>query len=282
MINTRTLVLMLCLTSLLALAGATLGGRVGMVLALLPAVLINFSLYWHSDRMLLSSYNLSPLKRDDMPWLFDDISDMANRAEIPMPKIFVLPEEQANAFATGRNPGNAAIVFTRGLLRRMDRTEVAGVAAHELAHIQNGDTLTMTIVRTMAGAVSTLANFGSSRSGPLGPFGSMLLILLAPFAATVIHAAISRSREFEADRNAATICGHPLWLASALRKLESDRNWISNHAVEKDPTAAHLYIVNPLSGGFIGTLFSTHPRTSDRIRALEILATTPGGFGSPT
>jgi heat shock protein HtpX len=213
------------------------------------------------------------------------VAELAGRAGIPLPRIYVVENDQPNAFATGRNPEHAALCVTRGLLQRVDDEELAGVLSHELAHIKHRDTLTMTITATIAGAVSMLANFalflggfGGRRSNSLGFVGVLLVSLLAPIAAVLVQMAVSRSREFEADRAGAEISGRPLWLASALQKIDRAAQEIDNAAVQANPATAHMFIVNPLHGTFSG-LFSSHPSTADRIARLRAMAeaTTSGG-----
>jgi heat shock protein HtpX len=208
------------------------------------------------------------------------VEQLAENAGLPMPAVYIIHEDQPNAFATGRSPDNAAVAVTTGLLRSLDHQELAGVVAHELAHIRNRDTLIMTITATIAGAISMLANFalffGGNRDNPMGIVGTIALMILAPIAAMLVQMAISRTREFGADRGGAEICGRPMWLASALSKLEQASQRIGNHAAEKNPATAHLYIVNPLHGGALSGLFRTHPTTEERIAALQALN---GGAG---
>jgi len=208
------------------------------------------------------------------------VADLARRAELPMPKVYIIESDQPNAFATGRNPQNAAVAATTGLLRHMSSEQVAGVMAHELAHVKNRDTLIMTITATLAGALSMLANFalffGGNRNNPLGIVGVILMMILAPLAAMLVQMAISRSREYEADRIGAEICGHPLWLASALERLESASRQIDNLAAERNPATAHMFIINPLHANRVDSLFSTHPNTGNRIARLRQMAGAAG------
>ncbi|MBM3512284.1 MAG: protease HtpX, partial [Alphaproteobacteria bacterium] len=220
----------------------------------------------------------------DAPEFYRLVEQLAARAELPMPKVYVIDTPQPNAFATGRNPENAAVAATTGLLQSLSYEEIAGVMAHELAHVKNRDTLVMTITATIAGAIGMLANFaflfrgGDSRNNPLGAVGILVAMILAPIAATLVQLAISRTREYGADRGGAEICGSPLWLASALQKLESGARRIDNHAAEANPATAHLFIVNPLHAHAADSLFATHPSTANRVARLSELA---GGATPP-
>jgi len=285
----RTGVLLASLTALFMVAGYAMGGEGGMMIALLVAVAMNGFAYWNSDRIVLRMYGAREIQRADLPWFHDMVGQLAKRADLPVPKVYVIEEDQPNAFATGRNPENAAVAATSGLLRRLSHEEVAGVMAHELAHIKSRDTLIMTVTATIAGALSMLANFAmissmfggsGNRNSPLGGIGILLMAILAPLAATVVQLAISRSREYEADRIGAEICGRPLWLASALRRLHDDTRRIDNHAAEANPATAHLFIVNPLHAHSVDSLFSTHPRMEERVARLEAMAATGGAGGS--
>ena len=255
-----------------------------MILALLFAIATNAIAYWNSDKLVLRMHQAREVDARSAPELHGLVRDLSERAGLPMPKVYVLEEDQPNAFATGRNPANAAVAATRGLLARMSREEVAGVIAHELAHIRNRDTLTMTITATLAGAISMLANFafffGGNRNNPLGFVGVLATMLVAPLAAMLVQTAISRTREYSADRLGAEICGQPLWLASALAKLERGRA-IPNAEAEAVPATAHLFIVNPLGGAAVDGLFRTHPATQDRIARLKALAAEMGRGGDP-
>jgi heat shock protein HtpX len=276
----RTAVLLAGLTALFVGLGYLLGGRSGMVIAFLVACATNLWAYWNSDRVVLSMHNAQPIGPQDAPRLYQMASELAARAGLPMPALYVIHEDQPNAFATGRNPQNAAVAVNTGLLDMMSEEEVAGVIAHELAHIKHRDTLIMTITATIAGAIGMLAQFGflfggrtdDGRQNPFGPIGALLLVIVAPIAAMIVQMAISRSREYEADRGGAEISGRPLALAGALVKLEHYKQGLVNHTAEAHPASAHLFIINPLSGARMDGLFSTHPRTENRVSALEALA----------
>ena len=272
----RTTLLMAALTALFMLIGGLIGGATGALIALLVAGGMNLFAYWNSDKMLLRMHNAQPVDPRSEPELYDMVSQLAQNAGIPMPKLYIVEEDQPNAFATGRNPENGAVAVTTGLLRLLSHQEVAGVVAHELGHIRNRDTLVMTITATIAGAVSMLANFamftGGSRDNPLGIIGSIAMMILAPIAAMLVQMAISRTREYAADRAGAEISGRPLWLASALEKLEMGAQRIGNHSAEANPASAHVFIVNPLHGGAMDGLFTTHPSTTNRIAALRQMA----------
>lgn len=274
----RVAILLAALTALFLVLGLALGGRGGMMMALVFAVGMNLFAYWNSDKMVLAAYRAQPVTREQAPEFYGIVEQLAINAELPMPKVYVIENDQPNAFATGRNPENAAVAATSGLLRMMSPQEIAGVMAHELAHVKNRDTLTMTIAASIAGAVSMLANFafffGGSRDrdNPLGTVGTIAMALLAPLAAGLIQMAISRTREYSADADGAAICGHPLWLASALAKLDKGAHQIPNPEAEGHPATAHMFIVNPLRGGGIGALFATHPPMAERIARLRAMA----------
>lgn len=276
----KTALMLATLTALFVWLGNLFGGATGMVIALAFALVMNFGAYWFSDKIVLAMYRAQPLEEHQAPELYRMTRHLCNRAGMPMPKLYLLPEMQPNAFATGRNPQHSAVAVTQGLVNLMNRDEVEGVIAHELAHIKNRDTLTMTIVATIAGAISSLAQmfyfvsmFGGHSSdddgpgsSPLGLVGSLLMVVLAPIAAMIIQMAISRTREYEADRVGAEIAGNPNGLANALLKLEQASRQIPNpHA---QPATAHLFIVNPLSGGALMNLFATHPPIQERVRRL--------------
>lgn len=283
----KTFALLAGLTALFIGVGYMIGGQGGMIIAFFIATAMNLFAYWNSDRLVLSMYGARPVSAASSPSLYMIVERLVGRAGLPMPKLYMIENDQPNAFATGRNPENAAIAVTSGLLRRLSPEEVAGVVAHELAHVKNRDTLTMTVTATIAGAISMLANFGlffggSSRSqngspNPLGIVGVIALSILAPLAAMLVQTAISRTREYEADRIGAEISGHPLWLASALEKLDRGSRTINNYAAENNPATAHLFIVNPLHLRSIDGLFSTHPGTADRIARLRAIAASQGG-----
>ena len=280
----RTALLLAALTALFMAAGFLLGGEGGMMIALLFALGANAFAYWNSDKMVLSMYGARQVDRASHPEFYDLVAQLAAQAELPMPKVYVINEDQPNAFATGRNPEHAAVAATTGLLKLLDSGEVAGVMAHELAHVKNHDTLIMTITATLAGALSMLANFalffGNNRNNPLGIVGAILVMILAPLAAMVVQMAISRSREYEADRIGAGICGQPMWLASALGKLEQGAKRIDNAKAEANPATAHMFIVNPLHAKSVDSLFSTHPNMQNRIARLTALAQEMGGGAS--
>ena len=281
----RTFLLLAAMTAVFLMAGWLLGGEGGLIIALLIALATNAIAYWNSDKIVLRMYNAQEVSRDYAPGLHEMVADLAARAGLPMPKVYLIDEDQPNAFATGRNPENAAVAATTGLLNRLSQQEVAGVMAHELAHIQNRDTLIMTVTATIAGAVGVLANiasfqmlFGGNRNSPLGGLGALVAMILAPLAATMVQMAISRSREYEADARGAEICGDPRWLAGALQGLSRDAPRIDNHHAERNPATAHMFIVNPLHARAIDGLFSTHPPMEERIRRLH--AMTGGVSGS--
>jgi heat shock protein HtpX len=275
----KTMLLLAALTALFMGVGYLIGGTGGMIIALGFAIATNAYAFWNSDKMALRMHNAQPVTRASMPEFYDMVAELARNAELPMPKVYVIQTDQPNAFATGRNPENAAVAATTGLLRTLDRDEVAGVMAHELAHVKNRDTLIMTIAATVAGAIAMLAQFGfffsrasGGRNNPLGPIGVLLSVLLAPLAAALIQMLISRTREYSADRLGAEIARDPMGLASALRKISGAAKRVEMQSAERNPASAHLFIVNPLSGARMDNLFSTHPSTENRIRALEALA----------
>ena len=279
----KTFVLMAAMTALFIGAGFLLAGEAGMVIALVAACGMNLFAWWNSGAMVLSMYKAKEVNRQTGPELYGIVEQLAERAELPMPKVYIIENDQPNAFATGRNPENAAVAATTGLLRNLTSEEVAGVMAHELAHVRNRDTLIMTITATIAGALTLLANFalffGGSRNNPLGIVGVLLMMVLAPLAAALVQMAISRTREYEADRIGAEISGHPLWLASALEKLEAGSRRIDNREAEEHPATAHMFIVNPLHAHSVDSLFSTHPRTAERIARLREMAGAAGPWG---
>ncbi len=264
------------LTALFMGAGFMLGGESGMMIALVVAVGMNFFAYWNADKVVLRMYNAREVNARTAPGFYGIVQQLADRAGLPMPRVYIIDNDQPNAFATGRNPNNAAVAATTGLLRLLDNEEIAGVMAHELAHVRNRDTLIMTVTATIAGALSMLANFalffGGNRNNPLGIVGTILVMILAPVAAMLVQMAISRTREYGADAGGADICGNPMWLASALEKLEQGSRIIDNPAAEENPATAHMFIVNPLHAHSVDNLFSTHPKTANRVRALRELA----------
>ncbi|HLQ85286.1 MAG TPA: zinc metalloprotease HtpX [Salinisphaeraceae bacterium] len=279
----RTTVLLTGLTVLLVLLGGAFGGRIGMLFALGLAAVMNFGSYWFSDRAVLKMHGAREVSQADAPELYGIVSELAQSANLPMPRVFIMETQTPNAFATGRNPSHAAVAATTGLLHLMSRDEVRGVLAHELAHVRHRDTLTGAVAATIAGAITMIANMaqwamlfggfrGNDDNGGPGLLGGLAMIILAPLAAGLIQMAISRSREYAADRGGAEISGDPLSLARALRKLEQINQHHPMHSVAENPSTAHLFIVNPLAGINIGRLFSTHPPTSERIKRLEAMA----------
>jgi heat shock protein HtpX len=275
----KTAMLLAALTALFGVVGYLLGGQGGMLIALGIAVITNLFAYWNSDKLALAAHNAVEVDERTAPELVGLVRDLAERAGLPMPRVYLIDTPQPNAFATGRNPENAAVAATTGLLRMMSYEELAGVMAHELAHIKNRDTLIMTVTATIAGAIATIAQFGFFFGGRDRPNPLILIgtIILAPLAAMIIQMAISRSREYDADRGGAEISGNPMGLASALAKLEAGVAHIPNPEAERHPATAPLFIVNPLSGHGMDNLFSTHPNTTNRIAALQELAGTMGG-----
>jgi heat shock protein HtpX len=280
MSTTRTFLLIAGLTGLFGAIGFLIGGATGMVIALAVAAAMNLFAYWNSDKMVLSMYGAQQVDRASAPALYGIVEQLAGRAGLPMPKVYIIDNDQPNAFATGRNPENAAVAATTGLLRNLSHEEVAGVMAHELAHVKNRDTLIQTITATIAGAIGMLANFafffGGNRDNNGNGGGnfivSLLVMILAPMAAMLVQFAISRTREYEADRVGAEISGRPLWLASALENLHSSAKVIDNPEAERNPATAHMFIINPLHAHAVDGLFSTHPSTENRVRRLRELA----------
>ncbi|PCI64348.1 MAG: zinc metalloprotease HtpX [Kordiimonadales bacterium] len=279
----RTGLLMAAMTALFLTFGLMLGGEVGMVLAFVFAAGMNVFAYWKSDKMVLHMHGAQLADSRSAPELVSIVDMLALKAGLPKPAVYIIDSEQPNAFATGRNPENAAVAATTGLLKRLNRQEIEGVMAHELAHIKNRDTLTMTITATLAGAISMLATFawffGGDRNNPMGLLGTILMMILAPVAAMLVQMAISRTREFAADKMGAEISGNPMALASALNKLHNGVAQTHNPRAEKNPATAHLFIVNPLKGKSFDSLFSTHPRMDIRIAKLEALAVNMGPSG---
>ena len=277
----KTLLLLAALTALFLWLGQLIGGRQGMMIALVMAVLMNFISYWFSDKIVLRMYRAQEVSEADAPEFHAIIRGLATKAGIPMPKVYLIPEEAPNAFATGRSPDKAAVAATQGLLRLMSRDEIEGVMAHELGHVKNRDTLIMTVAATLAGALSQLANFalffggGRREDGEGGhPLAGLVGVIVAPIAAMLIQMAISRSREFLADEASAQITGNPMALANALRKLEGWKAEVPMH--HGSPATAHLFIVNPFTAGGIASLFSTHPTTQQRVARLEEMARNGG------
>jgi heat shock protein HtpX len=279
----RTGLLLAAMTALFLVAGYLLGGQSGMLIALVVAIGMNVFSYWNADKVVLRMFNAREVDARSAPRFYGIVEQLAQRAHLPMPRVYVIDNPQPNAFATGRNPENAAVAATTGLLQNLSQDEIAGVMAHELAHVKNRDTLIMTVTATIAGAIGMLANFafffgGNRDNNALGMVGTILVMILAPIAAMLVQMAISRTREYDADREGAEICGQPLSLASALQKLEAVASRIDNPAVERNPAAAHLFIVNPLHGRSMDSLFSTHPSMENRIRKLREMA---GGSRQP-
>lgn len=273
----RTGLLLIVLTLLFMGVGYAIGGQVGMTVAFVLALAMNAYSYWNADRLVLRMHNAVEVQEAQAPELFAIVRDLAGRAKVPVPRVFVVDNPQPNAFATGRSPQHAAVAATSGLLELLDKQEVEGVLAHEFAHVLNRDTLIMAVTATLAGTISMIANFtlffGSGRrNSPLGGFGALLVAIAAPIAATLVQMAVSRSREYAADEIGSRLIGHPLWLASALRKLESVRGRFAMPSARAHPASAHIFIVNPLSGQGFDNLFLTHPTTANRIARLEALA----------
>lgn len=277
----KTAVLMAAITALFMAIGSMIGGRAGMMLALVVAVGMNFFSYWFSDKMVLKMYNAREVDETSAPRFYGMVRELAQRAQLPMPKVYLIDEAAPNAFATGRNPEHAAVAATTGILNVLSERELRGVMAHELAHVKHRDILISTISATMAGAISMLANFAAffggrdSEGRPANPIAGIAVAILAPLAASLIQMAISRAREFEADRGGAEISGDPAALASALDKIHRYAQGIPLHAAEAHPETAQMMIMNPLSGGGLRGLFSTHPSTEERIARL--MAMTRGG-----
>lgn len=278
----RTGLLMAALMGLFLAAGYLLGRQQGMFIAFLLAAGMNVFAYWNADKMVLRMHGARQVDRQTAPEFYGLVEELAQRAGLPMPKVYIMDNPQPNAFATGRNPENAAVAATTGLLRLLNRDEIAGVMAHELAHIRHRDTLVMTMTATIAGAISMLANFGMffgssrDRNNPLGPFGVILMVVLAPLAAMLVQMAISRTREYGADRGGAEISGQPLALAAALGKISGAAHQIVNPSAEANPATAHMFIINPLSGMRMDNLFSTHPDPGRRIAELQRIAAEMG------
>jgi heat shock protein HtpX len=272
----RTAVLLAAMTALFGTVGFLIGGQQGMVLALIFAAGTNLFAWYSSDKMVLRMHNAVEVNARTAPDLVNMVEELARNADLPMPKVYLIETEQPNAFATGRNPQNAAVAATTGLLRALSREEVAGVMAHELAHIKNRDTLIMTITASIAGAIGMLTQFAfffrGNRDNPLGAIGVILAIILAPLAAGIVQMAISRTREYEADRIGAEICRQPLWLASALAKIQRAASRVDMVSAERNPASAHMFIINPLHAFAHDKLFSTHPATENRIAKLEEMA----------
>jgi heat shock protein HtpX len=271
----KTGLLLAVLTGIFVAIGGMIGGGNGMLIAFVVAASMNVFAYWNSDKMVLSMYGARPVDEQSAPGLVSLVRELAARAQIPMPRVYIVDNPQPNAFATGRNPRHGAVAVTSGLLSTLNRNEMAGVLAHELSHIKHRDTLTMTVTATIAGAISMLANFalffgsGDNRNNPLGIVGSIALMILAPLAAGLVQMAISRSREYDADDLGADIAGQPMWLASALERIHNGAERVANVDAERNPATAHMFIINPLSGHNMDSLFSTHPSVENRIARLR-------------
>jgi heat shock protein HtpX len=276
----KTAMLMAAITALFVVIGGMIGGSRGMMLALIVALGMNFFSYWFSDKMVLRMYNAQEVDEASAPQFYRMIRDLATRAQLPMPRVYLINEDAPNAFATGRNPEHAALAATTGILRVLSERELRGVMAHELAHVMHRDILISTISATMAGAISALANFAMFFGGRdsdgrrANPIASIAVALLAPIAGALIQMAISRAREFEADRGGAQISGDPQALASALEKIHAYAAGVPFPTAEEHPATAQMMIMNPLAGGGISKLFSTHPATEERVARLMEMART--------
>lgn len=277
----KTFILLSMLTALFVGIGFMVGGTTGMIIAFVVAAGMNVFAWWNSDKIVLKmqgAHEVPADTRNPMLRAFrEDVAQLADRAGLPQPKVYIIDTPQPNAFATGRDPSNAAVAATTGLLSALTREETAGVMAHELAHVQNRDTLTMTVTATLAGAIGMLANFAMffgprDSEGRANPVAGIAIMILAPLAAGLVQMAISRSREYVADKRGAEICGNPLWLASALEKIERGARAQINPYAERSPAMAHMYISNPLNGRGPDNFFSTHPSTANRVEALRRLA----------
>jgi heat shock protein HtpX len=281
----RTAILLAAMTALFMGIGFLVGGQGGMIVALLVATAMNLFAYWNSDKMVLRMYGARQVDQRSAPELYAMVRRLAGNAGLPMPRVYIMESQQPNAFATGRNPQHAAVAVTTGLMQTLNSEELEGVIAHELSHIKHRDTLLMTITATLAGAISMIANlgmFGGSRNNDgIGPIGTLLLVILGPLAAGLVQMAVSRGREYEADRGGAEISKQPLALASALRKIAGAAEHIHNPAAERNPASAHLFIVNPLSGARMDNLFSTHPNVENRVAQLNEIAETMGQTPAP-
>jgi heat shock protein HtpX len=283
----KTGLLLAILTGLFGAVGLMLGGGTGMVIALVMAMGMNLFSYWNSDKLALRAHNAIEVDERTAPELFQMVRELSVRAELPMPRVYLIDNPQPNAFATGRNPENAAVAATTGLMQLLTREELAAVMAHELAHIKNRDTLIMTVTASIAGALSSVINFSfffGNRNNGASAIVHILMLILAPMAAMLIQMAISRTREYSADKLGGEICGNPLWLASALEKISGGVARVPSESAERHPATAHMFIINPLSGQGMDNLFSTHPAAANRIAALVSQAREMGvsngqGFG---
>lgn len=269
----KTVVLLASLSGLLVILGNYMGGKSGATLALLLAIALNFGSYWFSDRIVLSMYHAQEVTESQAPDLYRLVQQLSHKAGLPMPKVYIIPDDSPNAFATGRNPQHAAVAVTEGIMRILTWEELAGVIGHELGHVKNRDILIQTVAATIGAAITYIAQFGflfggrsDDEEGGGSMVGSILMMILAPIAALIIQMAISRSREYIADQTGAEICGHPNWLASALAKLQRGAEAIP---MDANPSTANMFIVSPLSGSSIAGLFSTHPPMEERIARLK-------------
>jgi heat shock protein HtpX len=276
----KTVVLLTFLTVLLVFVGGAVGGRSGMIIAFGMALVMNFVSYWFSDKIVLSMYSAKPVTEAEAPELYGSVRRLSQKAGLPMPKVYIIPEQALNAFATGRNPEHGVVAVTEGILRALSREELEGVLAHELAHIKHRDILTGTVVATIAGAISMIAQMahwallfgGGRRDDDEGgsPIVAIVMMIVAPIAAMLVQMAISRTREYEADKGGASIAGNPYGLVNALQKLEQGAQIVPMQ--DAKPATAHMFIVNPLTGGGLMKLFSTHPPVADRVKRLKELA----------
>ena len=284
----KTGLLLAALTLILVIGGQAVAGQRGMTIALIFAAIMNLGAYFWSDKITLAMSGAQPVTPDQAPRMYRVMERLCARTGLPMPRLYVIPQAQPNAFATGRNPQHAAVAATAGLLETMEEDELEGVLAHELAHVRNRDTLIMSVAATIAGAITYLAYMGQwalifggyggrDRNGGGSGLGALLMIILAPIAALLVQMAISRTREYAADRAGAEICGQPLWLASALEKIDTAARRIENRTAERNPATAHLFIVNPLHRHGMDNLFSTHPSTENRVARLRAMAAGEGG-----
>ena len=286
----KTALLLAALTAIFVAMGAAVGGRSGLIIAFVVALVSNVVSLWKSDAIVLRMFKGQEVDDNSAPELVSTVRTLSERAGLPMPRVYIMNNPQPNAFATGRNPSHAAICASTGLLETLSREELAGVIAHELAHVKNRDTLTMAVAATIGGAVSMFAQylqfgaiFGGGRNnerGGLGWIGTLAAMILAPMAAMLVQMAISRSREYAADRMGATLTGNPLWLASALQKINAKARQIVNQPAVAIPAAAHMFIINPLNGRGIDSLFATHPNVENRIAELEAMARQMGVDGT--
>ena len=280
--HAKTFLLLAALTALFVVVGGMLGGTAGLVIAVGLAAVMNLGAYWYSDRIVLRIYKAREIGPGEGHGLYEVVKSLAHKAGLPMPAVYIIDSDSPNAFATGRNPANASVAATAGLVQHLSREELTGVMAHEMSHVAHRDTLTMAITATLAGAISSIANMfmwfslfgmgGDDDEGGTNPLVAMLMMILAPIAATMVQFAISRSREYAADERGAELCGHPEWLASALEKLESLSQGTVMREAETHPGTAHLFITNPLRAQQMAQLFSTHPSTEDRVARLRAMA----------